>query len=116
MKHIAAYLLAAIAGNEKPTAADVTKILDSVGIQADEARLNKLIEELKGKSLDEVLAAGEALLATAPAAGAAKSGSASGSASGSGSGSGSGSASGSGSSSSSGSDDGKGKKAGFSLF
>jgi len=52
MRIIAAYVLAVLCGNENPSAADITKILDSVGIQADEERLNKLVSEMQGKVSD----------------------------------------------------------------
>ena len=54
MKHLAAYLLLGLGGNTSPSAADVTGVLESVGIEADSERLDKLIEELKGKDLQEV--------------------------------------------------------------
>ena len=54
MKHLAAYLLLALAGNESPSAADVKGVLSSVGIDADTDRLEKLIAELQGKDLQEV--------------------------------------------------------------
>jgi large subunit ribosomal protein LP2 len=54
MRYIAAYLLLKIAGNESPTAADVTKVIQSVGIEIDEARLNSLISELDGKDVNAV--------------------------------------------------------------
>ena len=54
MKHLAAYLLLALAGNAEPSAADVKEVLSSVGIDADSERLEKLIAELQGKDLQEV--------------------------------------------------------------
>ena len=54
MKHLAAYLLLGLAGNNSPSAADVKKVLESVGIEADEERLNNLISELEGKDINEV--------------------------------------------------------------
>lgn len=54
MKHLAAYLLLALAGNAEPSAADVKEVLSSVGVDADSERLEKLIAELKGKDLQEV--------------------------------------------------------------
>lgn len=54
MKHLAAYLLLALAGNESPSAADVKEVLSSVGIDADSDRLEKLIAELQGKDIQEV--------------------------------------------------------------
>jgi len=54
MKHLAAYLLLGLGGNTSPSAKDVKAVLESVGIEADDERLNKLIAELKGKDLQEV--------------------------------------------------------------
>ena len=55
MKHLAAYLLLSLGGNNSPSAKDIKKLLDSVGIEADDERLDKLISELDGKDLQEVL-------------------------------------------------------------
>lgn len=63
MKHMAAYLMLVLGGNENPSADDVTKALASVGVEADDTALNHLISELEGKDLNEVLEAGTALLA-----------------------------------------------------
>jgi large subunit ribosomal protein LP2 len=54
MRNIAAYLLLQCGGNVNPTAADIKKLLATVGIETDEARLEILITELKGKSTAEV--------------------------------------------------------------
>ena len=54
MKHLAAYLLLGLGGNTSPSADNVKGVLESVGIDADEERLDKLIAELKGKDLQEV--------------------------------------------------------------
>ena len=54
MKHLAAYLLLTLGGNSSPSEADVKKVLESVGIEADDERLSTLISELKGKDLQEV--------------------------------------------------------------
>lgn len=54
MKHIAAYLLLQIGGNASPSAEDVKKVLESVGIEADDERLDKLISELEGKDINDV--------------------------------------------------------------
>uniref|UniRef100_A0A0A9EQA2 Arpp2b n=3 Tax=PACMAD clade TaxID=147370 RepID=A0A0A9EQA2_ARUDO len=47
MKVIAAYLLAVLGGNTSPTADDVKNILESVGAEADEEKLEFLLTELK---------------------------------------------------------------------
>jgi large subunit ribosomal protein LP2 len=54
MRYIAAYLLLKIAGKESPTAADVTKVIKSVGIDVDKDRLESLISELNGKDINAV--------------------------------------------------------------
>jgi large subunit ribosomal protein LP2 len=54
VKLIGAYLLATLGGNASPSASDVKKILDSVGIEADGEQLDKLIAELDGKDINEV--------------------------------------------------------------
>ena len=54
MKHLAAYLLLGLAGNTSPSASDIKKVLSSVGIEADDDRLEKLLSELDGKDINEV--------------------------------------------------------------
>ncbi|KFV67029.1 60S acidic ribosomal protein P2, partial [Dryobates pubescens] len=59
MRYVAAYLLAVLGGNESPTSKDLKKILDSVGIETDDERMNKVISELNGKNIEDVIAQGE---------------------------------------------------------
>ena len=54
MRNIAAYLLLQSGGNQNPSAADIKKLLATVGIETDVERLEKLVAELKGKSTAEV--------------------------------------------------------------
>ena len=54
MKHLAAYLLLGLGGNTSPSAKDIKKVLSSVGIEADSDRLEKLLEEVQGKDINEV--------------------------------------------------------------
>ena len=71
MKEVVAFLLARLGGNEKPTKEDVTKILDSVGIKPDDAKLDALFDDI-GKltvSIDEAIASGMEKLAIIPAGG-----------------------------------------------
>lgn len=42
MRYVAAYLLAVLGGNANPSAKDIKNILGSVGIEADDERLNKV--------------------------------------------------------------------------
>ena len=59
MRYVSAYLLAVLGGNESPSAADLKNILDSVGIEVDNDLASKVVNNLKGKSLDELMAEGE---------------------------------------------------------
>ena len=58
MKHIAAYALLVLGGNENPSAADVKKVLTAAGATADDARMNELAEAVKGKSFHDLVAEG----------------------------------------------------------
>ena len=70
MRYVAAYLLAVLGGNSKPSAADVKKILSSVGIDADDSLVKKVIGELEGKKIEEVMEAGRSKLSSMPTGGA----------------------------------------------
>ncbi|KAI8945655.1 60S acidic ribosomal protein P2 [Xylaria longipes] len=70
MKHLAAYLLLGLAGNTSPSAKDIKKVLDSVGIEADDSRLETLVSELEGKDVNELIAEGSSKLASVPSGGA----------------------------------------------
>ncbi|SAL98753.1 hypothetical protein [Absidia glauca] len=71
MKFLAAYLLLVAGGKTEPTAEDITKLLGSVGVEGDEARLNSLLKALEGKTVDEVIAEGSSKLASVSTGGAA---------------------------------------------
>ncbi|XP_031734176.1 60S acidic ribosomal protein P2 isoform X1 [Anarrhichthys ocellatus] len=100
MRYVAAYLLAVLGGNTSPSAKDIKAIVGSVGIEADDERLNKVrhlttsyyaipkkaveifvaefessislqvISELNGKNINEVMNSGLCKLASVPAGGA----------------------------------------------
>ncbi|KAM3878577.1 60S acidic ribosomal protein P2 [Diretmus argenteus] len=70
MRYVAAYLLAVLGGNTSPSSKDIKAILGSVGIEADDQRLNKVITELNGKNINEVIHSGLSKLASVPAGGA----------------------------------------------
>ncbi|KAH6660281.1 60s acidic ribosomal protein-domain-containing protein [Truncatella angustata] len=70
MKHVAAYLLLTLGGNSSPKASDVKEVLASVGIEADAERLEKLISELDGKDINELISEGSSKLASVPSGGA----------------------------------------------
>lgn len=58
MRYVAAYLLAVLGGKTSPSSADLEKILGSVGVEADGDKLKKVIGELQGKSIDDLIAQG----------------------------------------------------------
>ncbi|EEQ34882.1 60S acidic ribosomal protein P2 [Microsporum canis] len=70
MKHLAAYLLLGIAGNSSPSASDISAVLSSVGIDADDDRVEKLLSELEGKDIQELITEGATKLASVPSGGA----------------------------------------------
>eukprot|EP00262_Sarcandra_glabra_P009267 TRINITY_DN2337_c1_g2_i2.p2 TRINITY_DN2337_c1_g2~~TRINITY_DN2337_c1_g2_i2.p2 ORF type:complete len:118 (+),score=45.95 TRINITY_DN2337_c1_g2_i2:322-675(+) len=69
MKIIAAYLLAVLGGNSKPSSDDLKNILGSVGAEADDDRIELLLCEVKGKDITELIAAGREKLASVPSGG-----------------------------------------------
>ena len=54
MRYIAAYLLLQIGGNSSPSAADISKLLGTVGVEVDDSRVESLISELSGNDINEV--------------------------------------------------------------
>ncbi|CAG9861370.1 unnamed protein product, partial [Phyllotreta striolata] len=71
MRYVAAYLLAALGGNASPSAADVEKILGSVGVEAEAEKVKKVLGELNGKSIEELITKGREKLSSMPVGGAA---------------------------------------------
>merc|ERR1711921_36005 len=69
MRYVAAYLLAALGGNESPTTNDIKTILESVGVGYDEERALIVVNQCKGKSITELIAAGSEKMASMPAGG-----------------------------------------------
>lgn len=74
MRVVAAYLLAVLGGNNSPSGKDIKKILDSVGVQAEDDRIDKLLSELEGKDVNEVIANGLSKLSSVPSGGVAAAG------------------------------------------
>merc|ERR1711917_99019 len=58
MRYVAAYLLAALGGNESPSTNDIKTILESVGVGYDEERASLVVNQCQGKSIAELIAAG----------------------------------------------------------
>jgi large subunit ribosomal protein LP2 len=79
MKHIAAFALLVLGGKDKPTAADVEKLLKEAGVKADSEKIEKMIAAFEGKNFHEMVEGGLAKMsamgssaAPVAAAGAAK--------------------------------------------
>merc|ERR1712079_900491 len=68
MRYVAAALLAALGGGE-PSAANIKSILSSVGIEADGEKVDKVVAELAGKNIEELIAEGTAKLGPMPSGG-----------------------------------------------
>lgn len=84
MKYLAAYLLLVQGGNTSPSASDISDLLQSVGVDADQSRINSLLSELEGKSVEELIVLGNTKLASVPTGGAAASSGTAGASSGAG--------------------------------
>lgn len=69
MRYVAAYLLAVIGGNKTPSVDVLKKILGSVGIEADDEKAEKVVKELAGKEISQVIAKGSEKLASVPSGG-----------------------------------------------
>eukprot|EP01068_Selenidium_serpulae_P013597 Selendium_serpulae@DN5984_c0_g1_i2.p2 len=69
MKNVAAYLILVLGGNANPSAADVTKVIQSAGGTVEQAALDALIKSMTGKSAHEVISTGMEKLQKMPAGG-----------------------------------------------
>ena len=68
MRYVAAALLAALGGGE-PSAANIKSILSSVGIKADAEKVDKVVAELAGNNIEELIAEGTTKLGSMPSGG-----------------------------------------------
>ncbi|GEQ72365.1 hypothetical protein JCM33374_g6052 [Metschnikowia sp. JCM 33374] len=66
VKYLAAYLLLVNAGNTSPSAADVKKVLESVSIEVEDDKVEKLLAEVEGKNVEELIAQGNEKLSSVP--------------------------------------------------
>ncbi|CAH6719492.1 60S acidic ribosomal protein P2-beta [[Candida] jaroonii] len=71
MKYLAAYLLLVNAGNATPSAADIKTVLSSVSIDVEDEKIEKLLAEVEGKNVEELIAEGTEKLSSVPTGGAA---------------------------------------------
>ena len=72
MKHLAAFALLVLGGNENPKKADVEKLLKAAGVAADSEKIEAMLKAFEGKKFNEAVTEGLAKMATmgggAPAA------------------------------------------------
>ncbi len=64
MKHLAAYAMLVLGGKEKPTAADVEKLMRDSGVTPDSEKIALLIEKIGDKPFHEHVAGGLTKLAS----------------------------------------------------
>merc|ERR1719443_2815778 len=70
MKHLAAYMLLVLAGNDAPSEAQVTKLLKDSGVAVEKDALASMMKLLEGKKVHELVGQGRGKFASMPAAGA----------------------------------------------
>ena len=58
MRYVAAYMLAALAKKGSVNSSDICKILGSVGIEADNNRVDQVVNELSGRNLVDIITDG----------------------------------------------------------
>ncbi|CAD8178791.1 unnamed protein product [Paramecium octaurelia] len=58
MQYVAAYALLTLGGKANPSEADVKGLLAEVGVTGSDAEIKTLVDSLKGKTLQEVIAEG----------------------------------------------------------
>jgi large subunit ribosomal protein LP2 len=68
MRYVAAALLAVLGGQEV-NAKSIEKILKSAGVDADSEEVSKVVAELAGKDLKELLAEGKEKISSVPSGG-----------------------------------------------
>ncbi|KZV62280.1 hypothetical protein PENSPDRAFT_254677 [Peniophora sp. CONT] len=62
MRYIATYLLLQLGGITTPSASDIQRVLDAVGIQRDNRRLDQFLVAIKGKDVAQLIREGSAQL------------------------------------------------------
>ena len=69
MRYVAAYLLLVLGGKSAPTSSDIEKLLSSAGVNVDQVKAQFVVDQMKGKTLEAVMAEGAAKLGALPAGG-----------------------------------------------
>eukprot|EP00287_Rhodomonas_sp_CCMP768_P023624 CAMPEP_0202844992 /NCGR_PEP_ID=MMETSP1389-20130828/68833_1 /ASSEMBLY_ACC=CAM_ASM_000865 /TAXON_ID=302021 /ORGANISM="Rhodomonas sp., Strain CCMP768" /LENGTH=120 /DNA_ID=CAMNT_0049522381 /DNA_START=172 /DNA_END=531 /DNA_ORIENTATION=- len=60
--YMAAYMLCKMGGNEHPTVADVTALLQSVDAEANQEQITKVVTELNGKNIQDMVDQGREMV------------------------------------------------------
>jgi len=69
MQEAAAYILLVLGGNATPSAENVSAVITAAGAEPNDASIASLIGDLEGKSVDDLLASGMAVLKDIPMGG-----------------------------------------------
>lgn len=64
MKYIAAYILLSLGGKKDVTEKDLTDFFKTVGVESDSAQVKAVVDNLKGKNLNELATKGLPKLAS----------------------------------------------------
>merc|ERR1719447_872290 len=65
MRHVSAYMLLKMGGNESPSKKDVEDLLSQVGVKVDGPACDEFFKALEGKEFDALMKAGTEALETA---------------------------------------------------
>lgn len=65
MRYLAAYLLAVL-GGQTPDESTIKKILTAGDVNVDDEKLQKLLKDLEGKNIEEILEEGKKKLSSVP--------------------------------------------------
>ena len=71
MKYLAAYALLSLSGKKDISAADIKNVLGKSNVACEDADINRLLESVKGKSIQDLISQGTAKIGSsgpAPAA------------------------------------------------
>ena len=66
MRYIATYLLLQLGGLPTPSAADIVRVLHSVGVEVDRGRLQRLLSSIEGRDVAQLIEEGSGRLAALP--------------------------------------------------
>eukprot|EP00349_Pseudokeronopsis_sp_Brazil_P009116 CAMPEP_0202955732 /NCGR_PEP_ID=MMETSP1396-20130829/262_1 /ASSEMBLY_ACC=CAM_ASM_000872 /TAXON_ID= /ORGANISM="Pseudokeronopsis sp., Strain Brazil" /LENGTH=102 /DNA_ID=CAMNT_0049672417 /DNA_START=45 /DNA_END=349 /DNA_ORIENTATION=- len=58
MKYIAAYAMCVLSGKAEPSKADIEKVLKDAGVKAEDEKVQKVVDSLKGKAFHELVKSG----------------------------------------------------------